>query len=86
MTKTLTLKLVRVGNSRGVRLPKTLLDQYAIRDSVVAEERADGLLLRAGRDKKLSWTETAKEMLREKEDWSDFEAAVGDGLDPDERW
>jgi antitoxin MazE len=85
-TKSLTLKVVRVGNSRGVRLPKALLERHAIGNSVTVEERAEGLLLRAGRDKRLTWADTYKEMAREKEDWSDLASTLGDGLDPEERW
>ncbi|HUB95997.1 MAG TPA: hypothetical protein VL993_08775 [Stellaceae bacterium] len=82
----LVLKVVRVGNSRGVRLPKVILDRYAINDSLVAEERAEGLLLRGTGDKRLSWADTAKEIVREREDWSDLDVAVADGLGPEERW
>lgn len=80
------LKVVPIGNSRGVRLPKAVLDKYAIRDAVVVEEREEGLLLRSKKDKRLSWEETYKEMAREREDWSDFESTVADGLDPKEKW
>ena len=80
------LKVVAIGNSRGVRLPKAVLDKYAIHDAVVVEEREEGLLLRSKKDKRLSWEETYMEMAREREDWSDFESAVADGLDRKEKW
>jgi antitoxin MazE len=51
----LEFKIVRIGNSRGVRLPKAVLDKYAIRDAVVVEQREDGLLLLRNRDRRLSW-------------------------------
>ena len=70
-----------IGNSRGVRLPKTVLDKYAIEGTVLVEEREDGLLLRSKRDRRLSWEETFKDMAHEREDWSDFDAALNDGLD-----
>ena len=31
--------------------------------------------------KKLTWEETAREMATSTEDWSDWEAATGDGLE-----
>ena len=80
------LKVVPIGNSRGVRLPKAVLDKYAIRDAVVVEEREEGLLLRSKQDKRLSWEETYEEMARERENWGDFESTVADGLDPKEKW
>jgi antitoxin MazE len=84
--RTFELKLVAVGNSRGVRLPKAILDRYAIKDTMIVEEREEGILLRSKRDRRLSWDETFKEMASEREDWSDLDAAVADGLEPEERW
>ncbi len=77
----LELKVVRIGNSRGVRLPKTVLDKYAIRDAVVVEQREDGLLLRSKKDRRLSWEETFKAMAHDREDWSDLDGTLNDGLD-----
>ena len=70
----------------GARAGGAIIDKYAIKDSLIAEEREDGLLLRAGRDKRLSWADTFKEMAREREDWSDLDPTVGDGLGPENRW
>lgn len=64
-----------------MRLPKTVLDKYAIRDAVVVEEREEGLLLRSKRDRRLSWEETFQAMAREREDWSAFDGTLSDGLD-----
>jgi antitoxin MazE len=50
-----TLKVVRIGNSRGVRLPAQLLAQYRIKDSVEVECTAAGIVLRPRRDGRLSW-------------------------------
>lgn len=44
------------------------------------EARDDGLLLRGKKDRRLSWDETFKDMAHEREEWRDFEVAVGDGL------
>ena len=81
----LELKVVAIGNSRGVRLPKGVLAKYAIRDAVTLEEREEGLLLRSKNDKRLSWNETFMAMAREREDWSEFDATLADGLDK-ESW
>jgi antitoxin MazE len=84
--RTVELKVVPIGNSRGVRLPKAVLDKYAIKNSLIAEERAEGLLLRNVRDRRLGWKETFQQMAREREDWRDLDVALADGLDPEERW
>ena len=77
------LKVVRIGNSRGVRLPAATLARYEIGDHVVMEERSDGILLRsaAADPPKLSLEETAREMAAAGEDWSDWDATSGDGID-----
>jgi antitoxin MazE len=77
----LELKVVRIGNSRGVRLPKEVLARYRIREAVVLEVREDGLLLKGKRDGRLSWEETYRACARERENWKDLEATLADGLD-----
>ena len=80
--KTVVLKVSRIGNSRGVRLPAGLLRKYHITDTIVAEEKTDEIVLRPGRATrpKLSWEETAKAMATVKEDWSEWESTAADGL------
>jgi antitoxin MazE len=84
--KTVELKVVAIGNSRGVRLPKEIIERYAIQDAIVLEAREEALVFHNKRDKRLSWEDTFKEMAREREDWSDFAGTTADGLDPAERW
>jgi antitoxin component of MazEF toxin-antitoxin module len=81
--KTIELKVARIGNSRGVRLPAEALRRYRIGESVVMEERNDGILLRPKGPvpSKLSWEDTAREMAASGEDWSDWETTSADGLD-----
>ncbi len=74
------IKLVAVGNSRGVRLPRELLRKYGISDVLVLEERSEGILLRGTSGAKLTLDQTFAEMARAKEDWSDWDGAVNDGL------
>jgi antitoxin component of MazEF toxin-antitoxin module len=80
---TATLKVARIGNSRGVRLPAETLRRYHIGGTVTMEERSDGILLRpAGPTvEKLSWTDTAHEMAAQPEDWGEWDATVKDGLE-----
>ena len=78
--KTIELKVVPIGNSKGVRLPKAILERYAISESLVLEAREDGLLLRSKRDNRLSWQQTYREMAAQHDDWSDFDSTTADGL------
>lgn len=77
------LRVARIGNSRGVRLPAASLRRYRIGETVVMEERSEGILLRPIGPvlEKLSWEETAREMAASRDDWSAWDTAAGDGLD-----
>ena len=75
------IKLVPIGNSKGVRIPKTLLQKYGFNHSLLLEETDRGLLLRKKEDDKLSWEDTYKAMANENEDWEDFDVTLLDGLE-----
>src|SRR5437764_13240611 len=79
---TMKLKVSRIGNSRGVRLPAMSLRRYRIGETVLMEERSEGILLRPTGPAvaKLSWEDTAREMAASGEDWSAWNATVADGL------
>ena len=69
-----TLKIVSIGNSKGVRIPKDYIEAYHFGSEVLCEERPEGLLLKNPDNPKLSLEETFREMAQSDEDWSDFEA------------
>jgi antitoxin MazE len=79
--KMIELQITPIGNSRGIRIPASILKKYGITDTVLLEERRDEIVLRTRRSKKLSWKETFAEMANAKEDWSDLDAATPDGID-----
>ena len=78
------VKLVPIGNSKGVRIPKPLLQKYGLKNSLLLEETDRGLLLRKKEDSKLSWEDTYKAMANEKEDWDDFDTTLLDGLEDED--
>lgn len=79
-----TLKVVRIGNSRGVRLPAQLLAHYRIQSTVIVERTEAGILLRPMRDGRLSWEDTFRALRAESDaksdEFADFDNAIGDGL------
>lgn len=81
--KSTPLRVARIGNSRGVRIPATTLERYQIGDSVLMEERSDGILLRppGAIVAKLSWEETAREMAAAADAWDAWEVTSGDGVE-----
>ena len=65
-------KLVRIGNSRGVRLPKALIEQAALDEEVELEVREDSIVIsRPGRARE-GWAEAAATLA----------ATADDDLDP----
>jgi len=81
--RTKDIKLIPIGNSRGIRIPKALIQKYGFTQSVVLEETNKGILLRNKEDNKLSWTDTYKAMAKEDEDWDDLDSTLLDGLEDD---
>jgi antitoxin component of MazEF toxin-antitoxin module len=83
MTSTLEIPLVRIGNSRGIRLPAQWIKKFALEDGILLEDRGDAVLLKPRRRKsatKLSWSETAREMSAPGENWSTWDTTLADGL------
>ena len=75
-------KLINIGNSKGIRLPKTIIEKYHLHDKLKIEEKEDGIFIRSDvPENKLTWEETFREMAQEDEDWSDLETLSGDGIE-----
>ncbi|WP_246804582.1 AbrB/MazE/SpoVT family DNA-binding domain-containing protein [Desulfosarcina cetonica] len=79
-TRVRDAKLVSIGNSKGLRIPKALLQKYGLKNSLLIEETDRGLLLRNKEESKLSWEETYKAMANQRENWEDFDSTLFDGL------
>jgi antitoxin MazE len=81
-------KLVRIGNSRGLRIPQALLELYHVREgeNVELEARRDGILLKPIPEKsgKLGWEEAYGQMAEEaaeRAEWSEWDAVAEDGIE-----
>jgi antitoxin component of MazEF toxin-antitoxin module len=82
MMKTVELNLARIGNSRGIRLPADMIRRHGLESGMLLEERENELVIRPKDDRqKLSWEETAREMVAAAEDWSEWDAVTADGLE-----
>ena len=78
---TTDVKLIAIGNSKGIRLPKVLIRKYGWSDSLVLQEMEEGIFLHGKQESKLSWPDTYRAMATDGEDWSDLDATLADGLD-----
>ena len=75
------VKLITIGNSKGIRLPKVLLQKYGWSNSLLLEETENGIFLHSKEKNKLPWKDTYHAMAAEREDWSDLETTTADGAD-----
>jgi len=55
-------RIVRIGNSRGIRVPKSLLEQAQLPDEVELQAEHGRLVVRAARGPRTGWAEAAKAM------------------------
>jgi len=54
--------IVRIGNSRGIRVPKGLLDHAQLPEEVELQAEHGQLIVRAARGPRAGWAEAAKAM------------------------
>ena len=59
---TMKARLVRIGNSRGVRLPKAVIDQAALRDVVDLAVENQRVIISASRPPRAGWSEAARDL------------------------
>lgn len=55
-------RLIRIGNSRGVRLPKSLITQAGLSEEVELHVRDGAILLERAPSTRSGWADAAKEM------------------------
>ncbi len=61
-------KLVRIGNSRGVRLPKPLIEEAGLREEVEIRVREGTVIISSRRASRAGWAEAAREMHQRADD------------------
>jgi antitoxin MazE len=61
-------KIIRIGNSKGLRLSKTILDKYAIKDKVELVLEEDHLVLKAVPNPREGWEKEFKKMHKQGDD------------------
>ena len=61
-------RIVRIGNSRGIRIPKILLDQAQLPDEVELHAEPGRLVVRGARRPRMGWAEAARAMSKQGHD------------------
>jgi antitoxin MazE len=61
-------QIIAIGNSRGIRIPKVLLDQADLKNEVEIVVRAEGLMIRSAERPRAGWEAKFREMAEQGDD------------------
>ena len=61
-------RLVQIGNSRGIRLPKAVLAEAHLEDEVELKAEPGCIVIRSARRPRAGWAEAAQQMRKRGED------------------
>lgn len=62
------LRLIRIGNSRGVRLPKPLIEEAGLRQEVDVRVRGGALVISSRSKPRVGWADAARQMRERGDD------------------
>lgn len=68
MTNIVTTRIIKIGNSQGIRLPKLLLEQVGLSGEVQVEVENNCLILRAVTGLRQGWNEQFERMAEHGDD------------------
>jgi len=60
-------KVINIGNSKGIRIPKLLLEQAQLTEEVILEVKEEGILIKPEKKKKAAregWEQQMKEAVK----------------------
>jgi antitoxin MazE len=87
-----TVKLVRIGNSRGIRLPKSVIEQAKLGDEVELVVRDHEVVLKSLEHPRAGWHEAMRRAIAEhgseptKEDREWVDAPIDAPVDDEKEW
>ena len=61
-------RLIRIGNSRGVRLPKPLIEEAGLKDEVEVRVRGGAVVISSPTAVRKGWAEAARKLTQRAED------------------
>jgi antitoxin MazE len=81
---TVKIKVVRIGNSRGIRIPKVILDQCHINDEVELETKEDCLVIKSPHTAREGWGSAFQKMHENQEDVLIMDDSITNEFDEEE--
>jgi antitoxin MazE len=74
---TIKIKIIQIGNSRGIRLSKSLIKQYNMKDEVLLEAKKDSIVIRPVDNPRAGWDKSFEKMrLRGDDDLLDADIKI----------
>jgi antitoxin MazE len=68
MSTTVRGRVVKIGNSQGIRIPKALLEQSGIGSDIEIEVQNQSLVIRSAKQPRLGWSDAFAEMAVQGDD------------------
>ena len=56
------VKIIRIGNSKGIRLSKSLIEQYNMKDEVLLEAKKDSIVIHPVENPRADWEKAFEKM------------------------
>lgn len=75
------VKIIRIGNSKGIRLSKSLIEQYNMKDEVFLEAKKDSIVIRPVENPRADWEKSFEKMRRRGDD-----VLLDDGTERESEW
>jgi antitoxin MazE len=75
------VKIIRIGNSQGIRLPKPLIEQYHMKDELLLEAKKDSIVIRPLEKSRAGWEKSFEKMRLRGDD-----ALLDKGTEPETEW
>jgi len=57
-------KIIKIGNSKGIRLPKTVLEQCEFKDEVSLQVKDNKLIITSNKKPRQGWAEEFKKLIK----------------------
>jgi antitoxin MazE len=68
MSNAIKSRIIKMGNSRGVRIPKPILEQLALGEEVELSVQGDQLVIRPGKRPRSGWEEQLERLAERGDD------------------
>ena len=68
MSTIIKTRIVKIGNSQGIRIPKVVVDQLGLAADIELEVQDDQLIIRPARQARVGWDEQFRQMAEHGDD------------------